>query len=382
MDSQFDDYTDFQNLLAFAINHTKSALALLTESQISLWNPKSRTCVWAKPIATDYPSLTPSSIQFCEINVIIGRNRDTIFELVQLGSGYGVLSTIELVAPEPSPVEQHYSHALYDPIHGIFWVAAHARGSLQGFRYTLQNSKPILNGKEPPRRGSIVAFDKVIEIPMDPMVSFIIKPRSDGLVVFYATSDGYSKVSINEKIFDDFAPIKSKASTPVQTPAVVPQQTPVKVSNGNAEKKENKASQKSKAVSKPTPAAPAPAPSAPAASVAPAPEVEEKPDIREPAASAESNHVEVPKASAPAGADISVLLKQVCLPFRLIIMLIHQTEDRLANRIKQNIESQMTSAPKGEQISGAAVAAEVSAKIGSQIKVAVSEALQHELQKS
>jgi len=370
-------------LLAFAINHTKSALALLTENQISLWNPKSRTCVWAKPIATDYPSLTPSSIQFCEINVIIGRNRDTIFELVQLGSGYGVLSTIELVAPEPSPVEQHYSHALYDPIHGIFWVAAHARGSLLGFRYTLQNSKPISNGKEPPKRGSIVAFDKVIEIPMDPMVSFIIKPRSDGLVVFYATSDGYSKVSINEKIFDDFAPIKSKASTPIQTPAVVPQQAHTKGPNGNAEKKDTKATQKSK-TGKPTPTvpAPAPAPPAPAAPAAPAPEVEEKPDIREVASSAETNHVEVPKASAPAGADISVLLKQVCLPFNLITMLIDQTEDRLANRIKQNIETQMSSAPKGEQVNGAAIAADVSAKIGSQIKAAVTEALQQELQKS
>jgi hypothetical protein len=370
-------------LLAFAINHTKSALALLTESQISLWNPKSRTCVWAKPIATDYPSLVPSSIQFCEINIIIGRNRDTIFELVQLGSGYGVLSTIELVAPEPSPIEQHYSHALYDPIHGIFWVAAHARGSLLGFRYTLQNSKPILNGKEPPKRGSIVAFDKVIEIPMDPMVSFIIKPRSDGLVVFYATSDGYSKVSINEKIFDDFAPFKSKASTPIQTPAVVPQQAHAKVANGNAEKKENKA-QKSKAISKPTPAAPAPAPPAPApaAPVAPAPEVEEKPNIREAAAPAETNHAEVPKSSGPVGADISVLLKQVCLPFKLITTLTHQTEDRLANRIKQTIETQISSAPKGEQVNGAAIAAEVSAKIGSQIKAAVSEALQQELQKS
>jgi len=63
-------------------------------------------------------------------------------------------------------------------------------------------------------------------------------------------------------------------------------------------------------------------------------------------------------------------------------MLIHQTEDRLANRIKQTIETQISSAPKGEQINGAAVAAEVSAKLGSQIKAAVSEALQQELQKA
>jgi hypothetical protein len=352
-------------------------MALLTETELTLWNPRTRSRVWSKPAATDYPLLTPSSIQFCDANVIIGRDQGTIYELVQLGSVHVVLSTIELVAPKPSPLDQHYSHALYDPVHDIFWVAAHARGSLLGFRYTL---KGVLPNKIVPAKGSIVAFDKVIEIPMDPMVSFIIKPRSDGLVVFYATSDGYSKVSINEKIFDDFAPIKSKVSTPIQTPAVVPQQTHAKVTNGHAEKKENKA-QKPKA-SKPTPVAPAPAPPAPAVPAAPVPEVEEKPDVREAAAPADASHAEVPKTSISAGADISVLLKQVRPPFKPITMLINQTEDRLANRIKQNIESQMSSAPKGEQVNGAAVAAEVSAKIGSQIKAAVSEALQQELQKS
>jgi len=171
-------------------------------------------------------------------------------------------------------------------------------------------------------KGSVVAFDKVMEIPIDPIVSFIMKPRSDGLVVFYASSDGYSKVSINEKVFDDFAPIRSKVSTPVQTPSVASQQTPAKVVNGNVEKKEIKATPKSKAAVKPTPSAPAPAPVVPAAPVAPASEVEEKPDIREAAMSAETNHAEAPKAPAAEGPDISVLLKQVCVLSRLCTMLI------------------------------------------------------------
>ena len=283
-------------------------MALLTETQISLWNSNGRSLVWSRAIATDYPSLTPSSIQFCDTHVVIGRNRDTIYELVQLGTHHAVLSTIELVAPEPSPAERHYSHALYDPAHGIFWVAAHARGSLLGFRYTLKN---IPNIKEIHQKGSVVGFDQVIEIPMDPMVSFIIKPRSDGIVVFYATSEGYSKVSLNEKVFDDFAPstTRSKVSTPTQSPAVVPQQTPSKT-NGNVEKKENKAAPKAKAVNKPAPPAPAPVAvpaAAPASEVA---EVDKKPDNRE--AVAESNQSESPKAPV-AGPDLSVLLKQVRL---------------------------------------------------------------------
>jgi hypothetical protein len=307
-----DDNADNQNLLAFAINHSKSAVALLTGSQISLWNSNGRSLVWSKPIATEYASLAPSSIQFCDTNLVIGRNRDTIYELVQVGNNHVVLSTIELVAPEPSPVDQHYSHALFDPTHGILWVAAHARGSLLGFRYTLKAYPQI---KEPVKKGSIVAFDQVIEIPMDPIVSFVMKPRSDGLVLFYATSDGYSKVSINEKVFDDFAPIaaRSKVPTPVQTPSVATQQTPVKATNGHPEKKENKAvpAPKSKPVNK------APTNPAPAAPVLEAPELEKKPDVREVDVPAQVNQIEAPKASAPAAAsaDIAVLLKQVSFAF-------------------------------------------------------------------
>jgi hypothetical protein len=50
--------------------------------------------------------------------------------------------------------------------------------------------------------------------------------------------------------------------------------------------------------------------------------------------------------------------------------------------MKQVMESHLASVPKGEQINGAAIASDVSAKIGSQIKVAISDALQQELQKS
>lgn len=63
-------------------------------------------------------------------------------------------------------------------------------------------------------------------------------------------------------------------------------------------------------------------------------------------------------------------------------MLTFQTEDRLSNRIKQNIESALAVAPKGEVFNSAKLAAEVSAKVGTQLKSAVSEALQQEMKKS
>jgi hypothetical protein len=66
-----------------------------------------------------------------------------------------------------------------------------------------------------------------------------------------------------------------------------------------------------------------------------------------------------------------------------VLQLIFQTEDRLSNRFKQSLETQLASAaPKLEQISGASVAAEVSAKVEAQIKAAVSAAVQQELTKS
>jgi hypothetical protein len=68
--------------------------------------------------------------------------------------------------------------------------------------------------------------------------------------------------------------------------------------------------------------------------------------------------------------------------FLTIYELTIQTEDRLANKIKQNIEATLAAAPKGEAFNSAKLAAEVSAKIGTQIKAAVSEALQQEMKKS
>lgn len=59
-----------------------------------------------------------------------------------------------------------------------------------------------------------------------------------------------------------------------------------------------------------------------------------------------------------------------------------QTEDRLSNRFKQNLESQLASAAPKEQISGASVAAEVSAKVEAQIKASIAAAVQQELKKS
>jgi hypothetical protein len=71
------------------------------------------------------------------------------------------------------------------------------------------------------------------------------------------------------------------------------------------------------------------------------------------------------------------------VPYHLTVYeLTIQTEDRLANKIKQNIEATLAAAPKGEAFSSAKLAAEVSAKVGPQIKAAMPEALQQELKKS
>jgi hypothetical protein len=303
-------------------------LAIITDTHyLTLWKVANREQVWEGPIDTDYQYLTPSSIRFSDSNLVVGRGNDTVFEVLQLGNHHAILSTIELVAPEPSTSSAHYSHASFDHANSILWVAAHARGSLLGFKYTLKGVPVIKDAATSP--GSIVAFDQLIEIPLDPMVSFTIKSANEGLVVFYATSEGYSRATIDRKVYGPSklpaTAVPSRTTSFGQAPAVVAQHaTPNKAVNGD--KKETKAAPKAKPAAKvappartPAPAAstqaqasaPAPAPS-PAPAPAPATEVDQKPDIREAPAPIQP---EPPKAVATTSPDIEVLLKQACRPY-------------------------------------------------------------------
>ena len=360
-------------------------MAVITDTHLSLWRAADRTQVWQGPLDTDYPSLTPCSLRFSDSNLVVGRANDTVFEVIQLGNHHAILSTIELVAPEPTPAIAHYSHAVFDHASSILWVAAYARGSLLGFRYTLKGVPVIKDAAAD--RGSVVAFDQLVEIPLDPIVSFTIKSGKDGIVVFYATSEGYSQATIDKRVLDAFKPSASADRTPhpLQFPNPIAQHAnPSKAINGD--KKETKAAPKAKPAAKatpPPPPGPASAPAAPAPAPAPAAQVDQKPDIREAPAPSEPEPTKAVASTSPDSPNLAALLKQASPYYHMIAdMLTIQTEDRLSNRIKQNIESALAAAPKGEVFNSAKLSAEVSAKVGTQLKAAVSEALQQEMKKS
>lgn len=184
----------------------------------------------------------------------------------------------------------------------MLWVAAFARGSLFGFRYTLKGVPPIKDASA--KSGSIVAFDQVIEYPLDPIISMVLRPISDNeqdiadSSLFYAHPGGFSVTNINHAVTDLFGPVPPPSSSiPVsRTVSEQPQQPAPKAAT--AEKKEKpaaKAKQTPKTITQ-----------------------DEKPDISElasipppPAVSAETRQApEAAKNVAPSGPELPSLLKQ------------------------------------------------------------------------
>jgi hypothetical protein len=301
-------------------------IAILTWEHLSIFDTKTRERVFHKPIITEFDELDPSSIHFCGHNILIGRDRGTVYELIQIAGEAAVLSSIELVAPEPSPPHLHYTHAIYDPAHSILWVAAYARASLLGFRYIL-DSNLIRDAAQKRDQDQIIGFDQVIEIPLGPIVSFAIQAEGDDLAIFYATSEGYSKSAINKQALELHSPnllkgkvnleVPTKALTSAETSAVSATVPPAKPINGD--KKETKS--KAKPAAKVPVPAPVPAATPPAVSET-ATETEQKPDVREMEAASQPEALKAapaPAPASPASPDVSALLKQVCLDICLTL---------------------------------------------------------------
>jgi hypothetical protein len=290
-------------------------MAVITATHISLYSLATRSRVWHKPVA-DSSAGKPSSLQFCESNILVGRNNNKTYELVQLHPNHAILSTIELIAPSPNPANLHYSQAIYDSANSILWMAAFARGSLFGFRYSLKGQPPVRDASVSP----VSAFDEMIEMPLDSIVSMVSCAGPAGPEIFYATPQGFTKATIDPALFNLFGLLSTtapgKAPQPDRAPAPVPAgpgpaHGPGKSTNGD--KKDNKAGPKAKHIPKGlSPAPPAPEPAAAVETTA----TDEKPDAR---ALAQADTAPKPSnAAASAPAEFATLLKQVSylLPLR------------------------------------------------------------------
>jgi len=166
----------------------------------TLYNVSNLNRVWNRPLPSS-KSATPSSVRFVEANILVGRDNNTHFDLVQITVDITVLSTI--VFTSPSPV--HFAQAVYDSARGILWIAPFTRGSLYAIRYALKGV--------PPGRG-LAAFDKIAEYPLEPVLSLALNPKSEDAELFFATPNGFSLVQIEKSSCDEFGapPVETSAN--------------------------------------------------------------------------------------------------------------------------------------------------------------------------
>jgi len=205
--------------------------------------------VWHRQIPSPAPKKPPSSVQFCESNILVGRANNTRFDLVQITSEIVVLSRIDFAALSPSPPNLHFAQAKYDSTRNILWVAPFSRGSLYGFRYALKGQSPV-KGDASGNVPTIVAFDKVAEFPLEPVLSFVVadRPLQQDAEIFFATPNGFKQAGIAKAVCDELrkpgefdaraesvksdAPLASPKKEPNGTPSIKQsskQPSPIKV---------------------------------------------------------------------------------------------------------------------------------------------------------
>lgn len=104
-------------------------------------------------------STIPSSIQFCESNILIGRNGNTILDLVQISGNISVIGTIQL-----SSTGSH--SAIYDDTNSVLWLTA--PGQIFGFQYALKGQPPIKSGE------ICVPWAKEVAVGIEDIISMVI----------------------------------------------------------------------------------------------------------------------------------------------------------------------------------------------------------------
>lgn len=216
-------------MVSFCLNHTQQALAVLsTKSYLTLYNVSTLNRVWHRQLPSSADAGPPSSVQFCETMILVGRKNNTIYDLIQITVDLAVLSTIKFVAPPPSPAPLHFSQAVYDSSRRTLWVSSFARGSVFGFRYALSGSPPIKVAERP---NGVVAFDKIGEYPLnESILSLALSTGSpsgeEDLELFFATPTGFNHATIDkvacEALFSAPASTTAAAPGPVPTAAAAP----------------------------------------------------------------------------------------------------------------------------------------------------------------
>jgi len=231
--------------VSFSLNHSHQAIGLLSsDSYFSLYNVATLGRVFHRQLPTAALSIIPSSVQFCESHVLVGRVNNSHFDLVQITKDVAVLSTIRFTAPSPSPPQLHFAHAVYDPARTLLWVTPFARGSLYAFRYALKG-QPLVQGAASENPPITIAFDRVAEYPFEPVLSFVQASRTaeEDAEIFFASPNGFSQAHITK----DACASLGKSLEPEPQPKAVPappkpepeSETPKKAAKGTSKVKQS-----------------------------------------------------------------------------------------------------------------------------------------------
>lgn len=204
------------SVVDFCVNNTQSAMGILSSnSTFSLYSTQSLNRVWQRPIPSSSPHSPPSSAHFVESNVLIGRDQNSRFDLVQITVSLAVLSSIHFIAPPGLDASSHYAHAMYDPFSGLLFITPFARSSLYAFRYTLKDTEPVRDAGSPDGP-QVVAFDRMAEFPLSQqgssgtgvvtigMIAHLGRDPGPGreegdLEWFYGTAEGFASAGMGKQ---------------------------------------------------------------------------------------------------------------------------------------------------------------------------------------
>lgn len=144
-----------QPVVSFAFDMTHGAIATISEnSMLTLWNIRDKTPIWEHKVLGEG---TPSSIDFLDGGIVIGRKNGTIFQLLPV-MGREVLSTIKFVNGDREDPDM-FGHVAYDSRIRTLWVANSKRESLIAIRVNLEIPTTLPSGEDVIRGN----FEQVVE---------------------------------------------------------------------------------------------------------------------------------------------------------------------------------------------------------------------------
>ncbi|WVQ84735.1 hypothetical protein IAT38_006892 [Cryptococcus sp. DSM 104549] len=364
------------------LNQSHQAMGILSSSSyFTLFSIANLNRVWHRLLPSASPHSPPSSAQFLESNIIIGRAQNTHYDIVQITVDLAVLSSIKFLAPPPCPAELHYTNASYDGSKGILWIAPFARGSLYAFRYALKDQQPIKDVSLP-HGPKVVAFDRVAEFPVAAVSSLAVcrKEVGEAPEVFFATPKGFSSATVSLEALEllkggsasGAVPAPAPAAIPTPLPTVIPAQQPA-----------------------PTPAQ-APTPQKPATKNLKSTPVKVKSELPSDDESVAASVVGkgkkgVRNGSVAAGAGavpaVPAAQEQAAVDNGLtgedLLKALKKTEDRLQNQFKQLLKNETTVLnARFDSLAGPALANDITARVEKSVKASLAATVSAEIKKT